>query len=192
MILPIVAYGAPVLRKIARDIDQDYPNLEQFIADMWETMEASNGVGLAAPQVNKDIRLFVVDSTLIFQNLDKEDLGKYPDEPGVRKVFINAHITELNGKPWVYNEGCLSIPKIREDVTRPDEVTLTYLDENFEEHTETFAGITGRVIQHEYDHIEGKLFIDYMKPLRKKMLQGKLNDISKGKIRVDYKMSFAK
>ncbi len=159
---------------------------------MWETMEASNGVGLAAPQINRDIRLFVIDSSIIFHNMEKDELGQYPDEPGIRRVFINAHISDLNGKEWSYNEGCLSIPKIREDITRPDEVTLTYLDENFQEHTEVFRGITGRVIQHEYDHIEGKLFIDYIKPLRKKMLQGKLNDISKGKVRVDYKMTFAK
>lgn len=159
---------------------------------MWETMEASNGVGLAAPQVNKDVRVFVVDSTLIFENMDESEIAKYADAPGIRKVFINAHIVELDGEEWVYNEGCLSIPKIREDVSRPDKVTIRYMDENFTEHTETFSGITGRVIQHEYDHIEGKLFIDYMKPLRKKMLQSKLNDITKGKIRVDYKMSFAK
>lgn len=192
MILPIIAYGAPVLRKVANDIDKNYPNLQQFISDMWETMEASNGVGLAAPQVNRDVRIFVVDSTLIFENMDESEIAKYGDAPGIRKVFINAHIVELDGEEWVYNEGCLSIPKIREDVSRPDKVTIRYMDENFTEHTETFSGITGRVIQHEYDHIEGKLFIDYMKPLRKKMLQSKLNDITKGKIRVDYKMSFAK
>lgn len=192
MILPIIAYGAPVLRKVANDIDKNYPNLQQFISDMWETMEASNGVGLAAPQVNRDVRVFVVDSTLIFENMDESEIAKYGDAPGIRKVFINAHIVELDGEEWVYNEGCLSIPKIREDVSRPDKVTIRYMDENFTEHTETFSGITGRVIQHEYDHIEGKLFIDYMKPLRKKMLQSKLNDITKGKIRVDYKMSFAK
>lgn len=192
MILPIIAYGAPVLRKVANDINKNYPNLQQFISDMWETMEASNGVGLAAPQVNRDVRIFVVDSTLIFENMDESEIAKYGDAPGIRKVFINAHIVELDGEEWVYNEGCLSIPKIREDVSRPDKVTIRYMDENFTEHTETFSGITGRVIQHEYDHIEGKLFIDYMKPLRKKMLQSKLNDITKGKIRVDYKMSFAK
>ncbi len=192
MILPIVAYGAPVLRKKAIDITQDYPQLDKLIADMWETMYASNGVGLAAPQINKDIRLFVADSTTIFNNQDDEDKGKYPDEPGIKKVFINAKIKELTGNEWTYNEGCLSIPKIREDVMRPETVTLEYLDEHFTPHIETFNGITGRVIQHEYDHTEGKLFIDYMKPLRRKLLLGKLNDISKGKIKTDYKMSFAK
>ena len=192
MILPIVAYGSPVLRKVCAEITPDYANLEKLIADMWETMYASNGVGLAAPQINKGIRLFVVDSTQIFQNQDNEDKGKYPDEPGMKQVFINAHIKEFDGEDWTYNEGCLSIPKIREDVKRPEEVVLEFMDENFILHTERFIGITARVIQHEYDHIEGKLFIDYLKPLRKKMLQGKLNDISKGKIKMDYKMMLAK
>ena len=192
MILPIVAYGATVLRKLATDITPGYPHLDKLIADMWETMNASNGVGLAAPQINKDIRLFVVDSTTIFDNLDEEDKGKYPDEPGIRKVFINAKIKELGGNEWSYNEGCLSIPKIREDVVRPETVTLEYVDEHCTPHSDTFNGITSRIIQHEYDHIEGKLFIDYMKPLRRKLLLGKLNDISKGKIKTDYKMSFAK
>lgn len=192
MILSIVAYGAPVLRKIAANIKPDHQHLHKLITDMWETMQASNGVGLAAPQINKDIRLFVVDSTTIFENLDEEDKGKYPDEPGIKKVFINASIKEFSGNEWSYNEGCLSIPKIREDVVRPETVTIEYFDEQFKPHTETFTGITSRVIQHEYDHIEGKLFIDYMKPLRRKLLLGKLNDISKGKIKTDYKMSFAK
>ena len=124
MILPIVAYGAPILRMVSREIDKDYPGLDKFIEDMWETMYASNGVGLAAPQVNKDIRLFVVDSSQIFENQEDEDKGKYPDEPGVKKVFINANIKALNGREWVYNEGCLSIPKIREDIARNEEITI--------------------------------------------------------------------
>ncbi|WP_153799629.1 peptide deformylase [Foetidibacter luteolus] len=192
MILPIVAYGAPVLRKTAQDIDKDYPNLQKFIEDMWETMYASNGVGLAAPQVNRDVRIFVMDSSQIFEGQEEQDKGKYPDEPGIKKVFINPHAVELEGEEWSYNEGCLSIPKIREDVMRPESVTLEYVDENFEPHTETFHGLTARIIQHEYDHLEGKLFIDYMKPFRRKMLQGKLTDITKGKIKVDYKMTFSK
>ena len=192
MILPIIAYGAPILRKKAVDITPDYPQLDKLIADMWETMYASSGVGLAAPQINRDIRLFVVDSTTIFENLDEEDKGKYPDEPGVKKVFINAQILGFDGDQWSYNEGCLSIPKIREDIIRPTTVTIQYQDEQFQMHTDTFNGITGRVIQHEYDHIEGKLFIDYLKPLKKKMLRGKLNDISNGKLRMDYKMMYAK
>jgi peptide deformylase len=192
MILPIVAYGMPVLRTVAKDITPDYPNLEKFIADMWETLYASNGVGLAAPQVNKDIRLFIVDSEQLFINQEEEDKGKYPDEPGRKQVFINAKIISLDGEPWSYNEGCLSIPKIREDVERPESVTIEYVDENFATHTETFIGITARIIQHEYDHIEGKLFIDYIKPFRRKLLKGKLADITNGKIKVDYKMAFPK
>src|SRR3954447_7986485 len=192
MILPIVAYGAPILRKKAVDITPDYPQLDKLIADMWETMYASSGVGLAAPQINRDIRMFVVDSTTIFENLNDDEKGKYPDEPGVKKVFINAQILSLDDETWSYNEGCLSIPKIREDIIRPKTVTIQYQDEQFQTHTDTFNGVTGRVIQHEYDHIEGKLFIDYLKPLRKKLLLRKLNDITKGKIKTDYKMSFAK
>src|SRR5580692_2653480 len=134
MVLPIVAYGSPILRTLCKDISPDYPDLEGLIANMWETMYNSSGVGLAAPQVNKDIRLFVIDSTQIFANLDEEDKGKYPDEPGFKQVFINAHIRKLNGEPWSYNEGCLSIPKIREDVKRNEEVTIEYVDENFEPH----------------------------------------------------------
>lgn len=192
MILPIVAYGAPVLRKMCKDIDANYPGLDKLIEDMWETMYASNGVGLAAPQINKDIRLFVMDSVQIFENLEEDELGLYPDGPGIKKVFINAHIVDLEGDEWAYNEGCLSIPKIREDVYRQETVILNYLDEQFVEHTESFNGISARVILHEYDHIDGKLFIDYIKPLRRKLLQGKLNDINKGKIKVDYKMIFPK
>lgn len=192
MILPIVAYGAPVLRKVCDDIGPDYPALDKLIADMWETMYNSNGVGLAAPQINKDIRLFVIDSEQIFANKDDDEELDYPDAPGYKGVFINAHITELSGTPWSYNEGCLSIPKVREDVTREETVTLEYDDENFIHHVKTFNGITARVILHEYDHIEGKLFIDHIKPLKRKLLQGKLNDISKGKVKVDYRMLFPK
>ncbi len=192
MIYPIVAYGAQVLRKKASDIGPDYPGLDKLIEDMWETMYASHGVGLAAPQINKDIRLFVVDSTQILDNLEDDEKGLYPNDKGIKKAFINAQIVELAGEEWAYNEGCLSIPQIREDVKRPEQVTLSYLDEKFQPQQATFNGITARVILHEYDHIEGKLFIDYLKPLRKKMLQGKLNDISKGKARVEYKMIFIK
>ena len=192
MILPIVAYGSPILRKICSDIAPDYPGLDKLIADMWETMYNSNGVGLAAPQINKEIRLFVMDSEQIFANQDEEDKDEFPDAPGYKGVFINAHIKELNGDEWSYNEGCLSIPKIREDVYREEEVTLEFEDENFNHHVKTFNGITARVILHEYDHIEGKLFIDHIKPLKRKLLQGKLSDISKGKIKVDYRMVFPK
>ena len=187
MILPIVAYGAAILRKISPPIEADYPGLALLIEDMWETMYESNGVGLAAPQINKNIRLFVMDSEQIFANREQED-EVYPDAPGIKKVFINAKVLETGGKEWVYNEGCLSIPKIREDITRAETVTLSYMDEKFKSYTETFNGMTARIILHEYDHIDGKLFIDYLKPLRRKILQGKLNDISKGNTRVDYKM----
>ena len=190
MILPIIAYGAPVLRIKAQEIDETYPQLDKLIEDMWETMYESNGVGLAAPQVNKSIRLFVVDSSQVFTNLDEEDEGKYPDAPGIKQVFINAHIVELGGEEWLYNEGCLSIPKIREDILRKETVTLEYEDEHFELFTKTFNGITARIILHEYDHTEGKLFIDYLKPLKRKLMKGKLDDITRGKIKVDYKMSF--
>ena len=192
MILPIVAYGSPVLRQVATDITPDYPELDKLIADMWETLYNSNGVGLAAPQINKPIRLFVMDSEQIFLNQEEDEKGEYPDEPGFKGVFINAHITSLNGEEWAYNEGCLSIPKIREDIYRSEEVTLQFVDENFQAQTKTFNGITARVILHEYDHIEGKLFIDYLKPLKKKLLKRKLDDISKGKIKVDYRMVFPK
>jgi peptide deformylase len=190
LILPIVAYGHPVLRKLAKDINPDYPQLEKFIEDMWETMYASSGVGLAAPQVNKDIRLFVVDTEQMFRGMNEEEQAEYPDAPGVKEIFINAHIAELEGDEWPYNEGCLSIPKIREDIYRQETVTLRYVDASFQVHTKTFTGLSARVILHEYDHIEGKLFIDHISPLKRKLMKGKLNDISKGKVNVDYKMMF--
>ncbi|WP_046369448.1 peptide deformylase [Flavihumibacter petaseus] len=192
MILPIVAYGHPVLRQVAEDITADYPNLQQLLADMWETMYNSNGVGLAAPQINRSIRVFVVDSKQIIDNLEPDEKNDYPGDEGVRQVFINAHIATLDGDDWPYNEGCLSIPKIREDVLRPETVTLSWVNENFEPQTASFTGITARVILHEYDHLDGKLFIDHIKPLKRKLLKGKLDDISKGKIRVDYRMLFPK
>jgi peptide deformylase len=192
MILPIVAYGSPVLRKVCDDIPATYDGLDKLIADMWETMYNSNGVGLAAPQINKAIRLFVVDSEQIFASQEEDEKGEYPDEPGYKGVFINAHIAALTGDEWAYNEGCLSIPKIREDVNRQSTVTLNFLDENLQPCTKTFTGLTARIILHEYDHIEGKLFIDYIKPLKKKLMKGKLDDISKGKVKVDYRMVFVK
>jgi peptide deformylase len=190
LVLPILAYGHPILRKVARDITPDHPDLQKLIADMWETMYSSNGVGLAAPQVNRDMRLFIVDSQQIFQNMDDEERKDYPDIPGIKQVFINAHIVEVEGKNWSYNEGCLSIPKIREDISRQETVSIRYFDEEFNLHHKTFNGITARIVLHEYDHIEGKLFIDYLPPLKKKLMKGKLKDISKGKVNVDYKMLF--
>lgn len=190
MILPIVAYGHPVLRKVAEDITPDYPDLARLLEDMWETMYASNGVGLAAPQVNRSIRLFVVDTEQMFVSMEDDEREDYPDAPGIKAAFINAHIVELNGEEWAYNEGCLSIPKIREDIYRNETVKLRYVDEQFQPQERTFRGLSARVILHEYDHIEGKLFIDHISPLKRKLMKGKLTDISKGKVRVDYKMSF--
>lgn len=190
MIFPIVAYGHPILRKVANDIQTDYPGLAQLIEAMWETMYASAGVGLAAPQINKDIRLFIVDTEQMFANMNEEEKKKYGGHTGVKAVFINAHIVGRNGEEWLYNEGCLSIPKIREDISRPETVTLQYMDENFQPHQKTFHSLSARVILHEYDHIEGKLFIDHISPLKRKLMKGKLNDISKGKVKVDYKMIF--
>lgn len=190
MIFPIVAYGHPVLRKVAGDITPDHPGLAKLIENMWETMYASAGVGLAAPQINKDIRLFVVDTAQMFSGMKESERKEYPDSPGLKAVFINAHIAELDGEQWTYNEGCLSIPKIREDISRHESVTLNYVNENFEPQQQTFHGLTARVILHEYDHIEGKLFIDHISPLKRKLMKGKLSDISKGRIKVDYKMLF--
>ncbi len=192
MVLPIIAYGNPVLRKVGKEINPDYPGLHQLIADMWETMYNSKGVGLAAPQVNKDIRLFVMDSVQIIQSLEGDEKNDYPGDEGYKGVFINAKMNSINGEEWSYNEGCLSIPKIREDILRKEEINITFLDENFNKHTKTFNGITARVILHEYDHTDGKLFIDYLKPLKKNLLKRKLADISKGKVSVDYRMSFVK
>jgi peptide deformylase len=175
---------------VAVDIPKDYPGLEKLIADMWETMYNSNGVGLAAPQVNRSIRLFVVDTEQMFNNMDEEEKAGYPDLPGVKETFINAHIVELHGEEWSYNEGCLSIPKIREDIYRQETVTMQYVDAGFKAHTRLFTGLSARVILHEYDHIEGRLFIDHISALKRKLMKGRLNDITKGKVSVDYKMLF--
>jgi len=192
MVLPVVAYGHPVLRKVCEDITPDYADLQKLIADMWETMYHTNGVGIAAPQVNKPVRIFVIDTVQIVEGFDEQDKRDYPDEKPVKQVFINAHKIEETGKPWPYNEGCLSIPKVREDISRPAKVRLRYMDENFQEREGEFDGITARVILHEYDHIEGKLFIDYLPPLKKRLIKKKLEDISTGKVRVDYRMLLPK
>ncbi|MBS1657216.1 MAG: peptide deformylase [Chitinophagales bacterium] len=192
MILPIVAYGDGVLRKRASDINPDYPGLEQLIADMFETMQSASGIGLAAPQIGRSIRLFVVDTETAIKHFreDEEEESPFKNETGIRRIFINAKAVNKNGNPFSYNEGCLSIPKIREDIDRPGEITLEYLDEKFQAHRETFKGLAGRVIQHEYDHIEGVLFIDYLKPLKKRLIKKKLENISRGEVEVDYKMKF--
>ncbi len=192
MILPIVAYGSSVLRKISSDITADYSGLSSLVEDMWETMYRSNGVGIAAPQVNRDIRLFVMDTEQVFANQEEDEKDIYPDGPGYKGVFINAHITALAGEKWVYEEGCLSIPRIRENISRHQSVTLDFLDENFKHQRRTFIGLTARVILHEYDHLEGKLFIDHITPLKRTLLKRKLDDITKGRISIDYKMIFSK
>jgi peptide deformylase len=192
MVLPVVAFGHPVLRKVCDDVDPDYPELKKLIDDMWDTMYHTNGVGIAAPQVNKAVRIFVIDTEQVVETFEDEDKRLYPNEKAVKQVFINAEKIEETGKPWAYNEGCLSIPKVREDISRPAKVRLRYMDENFQEHEEEFDGITGRVILHEYDHIEGKLFIDYLPPLKKRLIKKRLEDISAGKVRVDYRMLLPK
>ncbi len=188
MILPIVAYGTPVLKKKGSDITPDYPALEQLLENMWETMYEANGVGLAAPQVGIAIRLFIVDASP-FADDDELTEEEQKQLTGFKKVFINPQIEE-SGEEWAFNEGCLSIPDIREDVYRQEEIQIRYWDENFKEHTEQYSGLAARVIQHEYDHIEGVLFTDKLSPLKKRLIKGKLNNIAKGNIDVDYKMRF--
>jgi peptide deformylase len=189
MILPIVAYGTPVLRKIGKDIDKDYPKLKELIENMWETMYKASGVGLAAPQIGLPIRLFLVDSTP-FADDDVLSENEKKKLNGFKKAFINAKIVEEVGEEWVFNEGCLSIPDVREDVKRKDTIKISYLDENFKSHTETYDGILARIIQHEYDHIEGILFTDKLSGLKKRLLKGRLSNISKGKISIEYRMRF--
>lgn len=190
MILPIRAFGDPVLRKVCRDIDADYPDLNILIDNMFETMAGANGIGLAAPQVGLDIRLFVVDVSPLSED---EDYAAIADElKNFRKVFINAKIFEESGTEWKFNEGCLSIPDVREDVKRKDTIVIEYYDEDFKKHKETFSDIRARVIQHEYDHIDGILFTDHLSSLKKKLVKGKLAKISQGDVSVNYKMRFPK
>ena len=191
MILPIVAYGAPVLKKEAAEISKDYPNLEQLIENMWETMYASNGVGLAAPQIGLSIRLFVVD-TAPFSGDDELDELEAIKLKSFKKVFINPELIEEDGPIWEFNEGCLSIPDVREDVSRHDRIMIHYFDEQFEEQRLMLTGLSARVVQHEYDHIEGVLFTDHLTPLKRRLLKNRLNSISKGTIQVDYPMKFPK
>lgn len=187
MILPIVAYGDPVLKKRAEDIDQNYPNLKKLIDDMFETMYAAHGVGLAAPQIGKSIRLFVVDATPFAEGEDGD-----PDCADFKRVFINPIIFEEEGEEWGFEEGCLSIPNIREEVMRKPIVKIEYYDENWDLYEEELDGFPARVVQHEYDHIEGVLFLDRISAFKKTLLKGKLADISQGDVRVNYKMRFPK
>lgn len=189
MILPIVAYGDPVLRKKATDISQDYKNLDTLIENMYETMYQAQGVGLAAPQIGLPIRLFIIDCEP-FSNDEEltEDEQKSLSE--LKQTFINAKILEETGDEWAFNEGCLSIPDVREDVFRKEKITISFYDENFIQQTKTYDGLAARVIQHEYDHIEGILFTDKLSSLKRRLIKSKLTNISKGKIEVDYRMKF--
>jgi len=189
MILPIVAYGDPVLKKRATEISKDYPNLEQIIANMYETMYGAHGVGLAAPQVGLSIRLFLVD-TAPFSDDESYTSEEQAELKAFKRTFINAKILEESGEEWSFNEGCLSIPNVREEVLRCPKIKIEYQDEDFTTHVEEFEGLIARVIQHEYDHIEGVLFTDKVSSLKKRLLKGKLTNISKGKTSVDYRMRF--
>ena len=182
MILPVYAYGQPILKKKASEIDKDFGGLDDLLEDMWETMYHASGMGLAAPQIGQSIRLFIVDT--------KQTMEEGEEENGIKKVFINAEILEEDGDFWALEEGCLSIPHIRADVQRQKLVKIKYFDESFNEFTEVYDGINARVIQHEFDHIEGKLFTEKLKPLKKKMLNRKLEQIKKGKVKADYRLRF--
>ena len=186
MILPVFAYGQPVLKRVAADVDPADEKLPKLLEDMWETMYNADGVGLAAPQIGKSLRIFLVDTVQIERDGEPLDGG-----PGIKQAFINAHKVEEDGEPWTYEEGCLSIPHVRGDVERPASITLRYLDEDLVEHTATFRGMNARVIQHEYDHIDGVLFVDHVKPLKRRLINGKLEKIKKGKVSADYRLRFA-
>jgi peptide deformylase len=184
MILPIVAYGDPVLKRKCGPIEKGHAGLGQLIENMYETMYNANGVGLAAPQIGESIRLFIVDASALADEEENQELLDF------RKVFINAEMLEEEGEEWKFNEGCLSIPEIREEIDRNPFIRIKYYDKEFNLHEDRFSGIQARIIQHEYDHIEGTLFVDHVNPLKRRLLKRKLTDISKGKIEVDYKMKF--
>lgn len=191
MVLPIYAYGQPVLKKVADDITPDYPGLKELLENMWETMYVAEGVGLAAPQIGLPIRLFVVDTHPKEDDEKDGEKKEPPTEPPIKRVFINAQKIEESGKEWPFEEGCLSIPDIRGDVDRPEIIRLRFLDEHFQPHEATFAGLNARVIQHEYDHIEGILFVEHLKPLKKQLIKRKLEKIKKGEVKADYRLKFA-
>ncbi|MGO2102591.1 MAG: peptide deformylase [Psychroflexus halocasei] len=189
MILPIVAYGDPVLKRKAKEIQKDYPKLDTLIENMWESMYNAHGVGLAAPQVGLSIRLFVIDASPFAEDDDLIE-NEETELKDFKRVFINPKIIEENGDAWDFNEGCLSIPDVREDVFRQPNIKIEYYDQNFEKQTEELSGLAARVVQHEYDHIEGILFTDKLSSLKRKLIKGKLNNITKGKVKVDYRMRF--
>ena len=184
MVLPIYAFGHPILKKVGEDINTDYEGLSDLLDNMWETMYHADGVGLAAPQIGRAIRVFLVDTV--------QTMKEGEEDKGIKIAFINAHIVDESGEPWSYEEGCLSIPNIRGEVSRPESVTITWVDENWKEQKETFKGINARVIQHEYDHIEGHLFTEKLKPLKKKLISRKLEAIKKGNVKIHYRMKFPK
>lgn len=183
MILPVYAYGQAVLKEVGKEIDKDYPEFEKLLADMWETMYNASGVGLAAPQIGRSIRLFLVDTVQMMEE------GK--EDEGIKQVFINAEKIEEGGEKWPYEEGCLSIPEVRGNVERPAQIRLSWQDENFKKHEAVFSGLNARVIQHEYDHIDGLLFTEKLKPVKRRMVRRKLENIKKGKVSADYKLKFA-
>ena len=191
MILPIVAYGNPVLKRVADEITSDYPDLSELIENMWETMYAAHGVGLAAPQIGLSIRLFVIDASLFVdeEEMDQEEIDTLKD---LKKVFINPIIEEEHGELWSFNEGCLSIPDVREDVSRKEEIVVSYVDQNFTPQQLKLRGLAARVVQHEYDHIQGVLFTDHLSPLKKRLIKKRLTSISKGSVSVEYRMKFPK
>ena len=193
MVLPIIVYGDPVLRKVGEKIDANYPDLDKVIHDMFETMYSAKGVGLAAPQIGKSIQLFIVDTHPFSESDDEDDNDNEftPEQKKqlavFKKIFINAKIINESGPEWAFSEGCLSIPKIRENVNRLPEIEIEYYDEKFKKHTEKFNGVIARVIQHEFDHIQGVLFTDKISPFKRKLISGKLKDIASGKTTADYK-----
>jgi peptide deformylase len=189
MILPIIAYGDPILRKVGTEIDKEYPELAALIANMKETMYNASGVGLAAPQIGLAIRLFIIDASPFAEDEDLDDEDRATLKT-FNRVFINAQIIKEEGEEWTFNEGCLSIPDVREDVSRQPKITIEYQDEDFKTHTEILEGLAARVFQHEYDHIEGILFTDKLSTLKKRLLKKRLENISKGKINADYRMNF--
>ena len=193
MILPIVSYGHDILKKKCKDVDQQYPNLEKLIDDMWETMYPAQGCGLAAPQINHPVRIFIVDSMGFYKNMEQEDREYFFDgDTGIKETFINAKITSYTEDVWIDEEGCLSLPTINEDVERPWGITISYKDKQFKNHKKNYYGLTARVIQHEFDHTNGQLFIDHIKTMKKNKLKEKLKMISEGLVETGYIMKHLK
>ncbi len=190
MIRPITAYGSPILRRVCTAVQPGHSGLLSLLADMWETMDNADGVGIAAPQIGAGLRIFTVDSAKVFSEISAAEQKEHPDSPGIRQAFINARITAYSDTIVEEMEGCLSIPGLLQPVRRPDSITICYMDEAFAEHTAVFCGMTARMIQHEYDHIEGKLYIDYLSPFRRSRLQKKLDRIARGNIQAPYPMVF--